>query len=357
MAPTPVLFSRLLSAVLGKEPIDERVYRAQRRPEAFAANSSGPEDDQVDEREECGKDLVFSPSMVHLRPLEFSCAAAQASDPVAAAADDHALPWLLNRCSQHLQLHTTATETHTSEQLALAIVDICQRSDGADAAQMPLFDLLGEQALDFLTEVLSRFPQIRQLDQDGLRTEQSYESYPAGRGTKELSANQRRRQLQREQKQLDRIRDEQLGEGSGDWLQALGFSEEQLAEERALGLQRDRSDLSSWTAGLAPLGTSSGVQERRSAMPAGAVKTLGQGFEEVHIPAARRPAPPKECDVVKIADLPAWAAHAFPGTTALNPIQSAVFPSAFGSSENLLVCAPTGTAAPHYMSFILIAAG
>ena len=33
---------------------------------------------------------------------------------------------------------------------------------------------------------------------------------------------------------------------------------------------------------------------------------------------------------------------AFPGYKTLNRIQSRIFPAAFGTNENLLVCAPTG---------------
>ena len=52
---------------------------------------------------------------------------------------------------------------------------------------------------------------------------------------------------------------------------------------------------------------------------------------------------PAAGELVKTATaLPAWAQLAFPGTATLNRIQSTIFPVAFHSAENMLVCAPTG---------------
>lgn len=48
--------------------------------------------------------------------------------------------------------------------------------------------------------------------------------------------------------------------------------------------------------------------------------------------------------LVSISDLPEWSRPAFPASesSSLNPIQSKIFPQAFGTDENLLLCAPTG---------------
>jgi hypothetical protein len=48
---------------------------------------------------------------------------------------------------------------------------------------------------------------------------------------------------------------------------------------------------------------------------------------------------------VEIADLPDWAQPAFKGMKSLNRVQSKVSDCALYSSENMLVCAPTGEAA------------
>eukprot|EP01061_Rhynchopus_euleeides_P045577 TRINITY_DN8255_c1_g1_i1.p1 TRINITY_DN8255_c1_g1~~TRINITY_DN8255_c1_g1_i1.p1 ORF type:complete len:1912 (+),score=925.93 TRINITY_DN8255_c1_g1_i1:147-5882(+) len=66
------------------------------------------------------------------------------------------------------------------------------------------------------------------------------------------------------------------------------------------------------------------------------------GYIEVEMPMPPRP-PINKRDLVPVADLPGWAQMAF-GTqiTHLNQVQSKVFQTAFYSSENVLISAPTG---------------
>ena len=66
------------------------------------------------------------------------------------------------------------------------------------------------------------------------------------------------------------------------------------------------------------------------------------GWEEVTIPAPPRPLKPEANQLVNISSLESWAQLAFPGTKKLNRLQSAVFHCAYSSTENMLVCAPTG---------------
>ena len=77
-------------------------------------------------------------------------------------------------------------------------------------------------------------------------------------------------------------------------------------------------------------------------LPAGTEKRFGPGFEEVDMPAAKKLEAPPPGGLVEIELLESWAQLAFPGTKTLNRIQSAVFETAYGSAENMLVCAPTG---------------
>lgn len=70
-------------------------------------------------------------------------------------------------------------------------------------------------------------------------------------------------------------------------------------------------------------------------------RTVTKSYEEYSIP------PPLPYSSftdsrVQIADLPGWAQAAFLGTYSLNTMQSKVFPVAFHTDENLLICAPTG---------------
>ena len=77
-------------------------------------------------------------------------------------------------------------------------------------------------------------------------------------------------------------------------------------------------------------------------LPEGSFKRMKPEYDEIHIP------PPTKAeidyDLVPITDLPNWARKAFPSgeTDTLNAVQSKVFPSAFKTDHNMLLCAPTG---------------
>lgn len=67
-----------------------------------------------------------------------------------------------------------------------------------------------------------------------------------------------------------------------DWLQALGFSDQYLLNERALGLQKDRALHAmpdNWMQNLAVEGSTM-VHEKRG-LPAGTERVVYQGYEEV----------------------------------------------------------------------------
>lgn len=58
---------------------------------------------------------------------------------------------------------------------------------------------------------------------------------------------------------------------------------------------------------------------------------------------ALKPKPYAEGEkLVAIGELPEWAQPAFGGMQSLNRVQSRVCDTALYSSENMLVCAPTG---------------
>ncbi|CDO93346.1 unnamed protein product [Kluyveromyces dobzhanskii CBS 2104] len=84
------------------------------------------------------------------------------------------------------------------------------------------------------------------------------------------------------------------------------------------------------------------LSDVKISLPEDSFKRVKDSYEEVHIP------PPKKADdnfpLVQIQNMPKWAQSAFPTseTTSLNRIQSEVYPTAFLSDNNILLCAPTG---------------
>ena len=75
-------------------------------------------------------------------------------------------------------------------------------------------------------------------------------------------------------------------------------------------------------------------------LPQGTVKFSTATYEEYDIPAP--PKPPTTERLVKISEMPTWSHPAFAKTESLNRVQSSVYPIAFGTDDNILLCAPTG---------------
>jgi activating signal cointegrator complex subunit 3 len=265
------------------------------------------------------------------------------------------LSWFDDAINQHLALCPSAWNR---DQFRTEIVRICRESKMDGDLEGRLFELIGESNLEFLMMIVQNADTIKNYVPPSSKSTSAgkvQQQQPAkvlksadyvssqSAAFENLSANQKKKVLQREQKELEMIlkASEAAASESGqyDFLQKLGFNEEYLKEERALGLQKNRT-FESWTENLAPPGTREYYEKR--GLPAGATRTIGNGLEEVFIPAAKRPPPPGEGELVSIETLDEWARPAFAGTKHLNRIQSAVYPCAYFSSENMLVCAPTG---------------
>ncbi|KAM6495763.1 Sec63 Brl domain containing protein [Amanita muscaria] len=74
------------------------------------------------------------------------------------------------------------------------------------------------------------------------------------------------------------------------------------------------------------------------ALPMGTNRVFHEDYEEVIIPPAK-PVPPRFNErLVPISELEPLIRGSFVGYTSLNRIQSIVYPTAFGSNENLLIC-------------------
>lgn len=81
---------------------------------------------------------------------------------------------------------------------------------------------------------------------------------------------------------------------------------------------------------------------KTTTLPQGSYRTVHKGYEEVHVPAVKPQPFAKDEKLKSISELPDWAQVGFKGMTSLNRIQSKVCETALFSSENMLVCAPTG---------------
>uniref|UniRef100_A0A914XKB1 Activating signal cointegrator 1 complex subunit 3 n=1 Tax=Plectus sambesii TaxID=2011161 RepID=A0A914XKB1_9BILA len=67
-----------------------------------------------------------------------------------------------------------------------------------------------------------------------------------------------------------------------------------------------------------------------------------RNYEEIHVPAVGRDSRPNLGPLRAVAQMDPQAQLGFGGITNLNVIQSVVYGQAYGTNENLLICAPTG---------------
>ena len=77
-------------------------------------------------------------------------------------------------------------------------------------------------------------------------------------------------------------------------------------------------------------------------LPVGTERRETKNSEEISIPPNRMAPPRIGENLVMINTLDEYSQRAFRNYKSLNRVQSIVFPVAFGTNENMLVCAPTG---------------
>lgn len=83
------------------------------------------------------------------------------------------------------------------------------------------------------------------------------------------------------------------------------------------------------------------MSNKKCNLPDTSWRAMKKGYEEVHVPAVRSVIS-KDEKLVSISELPEWTQKAFKNMDKLNRIQSKMYDVALKSSENLLLCAPTG---------------
>ncbi|KAK4697758.1 antiviral helicase SLH1, partial [Lecanoromycetidae sp. Uapishka_2] len=81
---------------------------------------------------------------------------------------------------------------------------------------------------------------------------------------------------------------------------------------------------------------------RKYGLPAGSTKTDHEKYEEYSIPAAEVGKLGLGRKLVEIIEMDGLCRRTFKGYKALNRMQSLVYPVAYKTSENMLICAPTG---------------
>jgi hypothetical protein len=128
------------------------------------------------------------------------------------------------------------------------------------------------------------------------------------------------------------------------WLQNQGLSQAAIAG-RTGGARvvppPQEVDLSQ-RSGMSLAGTPlDDAQQLATKLPSGTTRVCSKGVEEVTVPPPP-PAPVGRHKLVPISAIVPWQRGIFSGLKQFNEVQSVVFNSAYNSSNNMLVCAPTG---------------
>eukprot|EP00941_MAST-03F_sp_MAST-3F-sp1_P004675 g4675.t1 len=285
-----------------------------------------------------------------------------------------AAAWLVAICDQHLALAAAANNDAGcwtgGTTLAQEIYKVFQSSNEEGQLQTDLFNLLGVAGFDTIAELLKKKDLISSITKDALNAviraeEQSqYEERApvrnpntnnfssttnqlAGMRINSESEKRAEREYRKEQRRIGRQKQSSRNQNDGTFagvMSSLGFEKDYISQEHMLGLRGtdQRRDQGKSIRQRLGLGKAYIGEERRTGLPPGTVRVQLKGYELVKVPAVKSRKNELERPPVKISSLPEWAQLAFPRTKRLNKLQSALYPVAFETNENMLVCAPTG---------------
>ncbi|KAL8280408.1 hypothetical protein RQP46_007056 [Phenoliferia psychrophenolica] len=130
---------------------------------------------------------------------------------------------------------------------------------------------------------------------------------------------------------MRRLRDEELARGPGALVS--GNREAVIEEEKLPNVYLSQAAQSLGSLHFAG---------QKSAMPLGTTREDRGEYEEITIPAPRAVPPMTDELPIEIRSMDQWGQRTFHAYKSLNRLQSIVFPVAYSTNENMLVCAPTG---------------
>ncbi|CAK9057204.1 unnamed protein product [Durusdinium trenchii] len=262
------------------------------------------------------------------------------------------LLWFRDACEEHLAraAGSSSSSSMTVEELMGQLLETLDK--GEDADQNALIDFLGFEAFELVEQLIER---RRQILEDWVELKKQASELISKQGTVTTAKPQR-------------------GTSFGPRISVMSESEKRHAKQSkkaAIRENRPTGELAHMAALqlLAtltdepaadleikkPLAKPSADKNKnvhqsslsgmglKLVLPEGTQRQVLKGYERVDVPAAPPFDPEKgKVNYVQIKELPQWAQVAFKGTEQLNTIQSIVFNAAFGRSQNLLICAPTG---------------
>ncbi|KND03788.1 uncharacterized protein SPPG_01244 [Spizellomyces punctatus DAOM BR117] len=278
--------------------------------------------------------------------------------------------WLLSQCELHIA-NDPDYAALTPVQLCTDVFDILRSDKGDDDIQSALVDLMGYSNFALILTLLSHRRDIvqtiteqavevepEQIPLDAATQPPPYPSRAPAYGAQVTVMSEAEKlqlkQQRKEWKKRSKVSQEEsqmmtsatmLGL-DGDHLRRV--REEQLRSAANAPMVADASFGSAQQEVLPNVyqsGSGGSVLSTfgsRFTLPAGTEREDYKDYEEISIPISKPAAVRSHERRVPIAELDEFAQQGFKGYTSLNRVQSIVFPIAYGTNENMLVCAPTG---------------
>ncbi|KAK7411347.1 hypothetical protein VNO78_02780 [Psophocarpus tetragonolobus] len=243
------------------------------------------------------------------------------------------LTWLRDACDKIVR---NCNSQLSRDELAMAICRVLNSEKPGEEIAGDLLDLVGDSAFETVQKFLLHRKEIVGSIHHGLLVLKSDKNASHAQSRMPSYGTQVTVQTETE-KQIDKLRRKEEKRnrrgiehaGDGDF-SALDFSSLLQASER--------KNLFDEMIGSGDRSESIAV----TALPEGTVRKHFKGYEEVIIPPKpTAPLRPGE-KLIEIRELDDFAQAAFRGYKSLNRIQSRIFPTVYGTNENILVCAPTG---------------
>ncbi|KAK9491575.1 Sec63 Brl domain-containing protein [Lipomyces doorenjongii] len=245
--------------------------------------------------------------------------------------------WLLNRCLKYL---SRGNNTMDVDELTRTVETALLSPSGEVEIQSKLADILGYDDLEFVTELVQNRSKIVETLERGtesnilsqVRVINKSEKKHKSKNTQNSNGDSRtydevvRSKLltkEERQKRLDAMMRARKASPTGPILSA--------SEEHYPHIYRSHD-----------AGNTLSAYGNKYSLPIGTTRSTEDLYEEVSVPYAKqRPLTIGE-KLVQIADLDLICRNTFKGYRALNRVQSLVYPIAYGTNGNMLICAPTG---------------
>ena len=218
---------------------------------------------------------------------------------------EHGIPWLSDRC----MAYANGKGSLSAEELQLQLLGLLSSDLSDDELQMSLADTLGFDDLDFVAEIIVRRKEILRPDHAVARPSNGVLS----------------------QLQTKRQRDQALQRQDANHKNAALSPSLNREGPQYPHVYKKQSS-----------GNVLGTGGRRYGLPDGSTRREFEKYEEYVVPAAKVGTLGVEKDLVDIQDLDGLCKRTFQGYRSLNRMQSLVYPIAYKTSENMLICAPTG---------------